>query len=123
MQLRLAERAHRAQDRQRFRGDTVSSARTTSVATTSKLSRRKSSRSTRTRAGACSTNLPAGQDATQRGGCQGTLAKLAAAAAKDDENLMPYLVDCCHAYATVGEMVECLKNHWGEFKEPVPIYE
>ena len=23
----------------------------------------------------------------------------------DRENLMPYLVDCCHAYATVGEMV------------------
>ena len=26
------------------------------------------------------------------------------AAADDKENLMPYLVDCCHAYATVGEM-------------------
>ena len=34
---------------------------------------------------------------------------------------MPYLVDCCHAYATVGEMVSCLKNQWGEFKEPVNL--
>ncbi|SCK19176.1 methylmalonyl-CoA mutase, N-terminal domain [Variovorax sp. HW608] len=49
------------------------------------------------------------------------LAKLAVAAAKDDENVMPYLVDCCHAYATVGEMVACLKKEWGEFKEPVKL--
>ena len=50
-----------------------------------------------------------------------SLAKLAAAAAKDSENVMPYLVDCCHAYATVGEMVACLKKEWGEFKEPVNL--
>jgi methylmalonyl-CoA mutase N-terminal domain/subunit len=50
-----------------------------------------------------------------------TLAKLEAAAAKDGENLMPYLVDCCHAYATVGEMVQRLKNRWGEFQEPVRL--
>ncbi len=49
------------------------------------------------------------------------LARLAAAAARDDENVMPYLVDCCHAYATVGEMVACLKQSWGEFKEPVNL--
>jgi len=49
------------------------------------------------------------------------LDKLAAAAEKDDENLMPYLVDCCHAYATVGEMVATLKAQWGEFQEPVRI--
>ncbi len=50
-----------------------------------------------------------------------TLAALQAAAAKDDENLMPYLVDCCHAYATVGEMVAQLKARWGEFQEPVRL--
>ena len=50
-----------------------------------------------------------------------TLAKLALAAANDTENVMPYLVDCCHAYATVGEMVACLKKEWGEFKEPVNL--
>ena len=42
-------------------------------------------------------------------------------AAKDRENVMPYLVDCCHAYATVGEMVACLKKEWGEFQEPVNL--
>jgi methylmalonyl-CoA mutase N-terminal domain/subunit len=50
-----------------------------------------------------------------------SLAALAAAAAKDDENLMPYLIDCCHAYSTVGEMVQCLKNLWGEFQEPIRL--
>jgi methylmalonyl-CoA mutase N-terminal domain/subunit len=50
-----------------------------------------------------------------------SLKKLSGAAANDKENVMPYLVDCCHAYATVGEMVTCLKNQWGEFKEPVNL--
>ena len=50
-----------------------------------------------------------------------SLSALEAAAAKDDENLMPYLIDCCHAYATVGEMVATLKSQWGEFEEPVRL--
>ncbi|MGO4392206.1 methylmalonyl-CoA mutase [Variovorax sp. M-6] len=50
-----------------------------------------------------------------------SLARLSAAAAKDNENIMPYLVECCHAYATVGEMVTRLKEQWGEFKEPVNL--
>jgi methylmalonyl-CoA mutase N-terminal domain/subunit len=50
-----------------------------------------------------------------------TLAALSRAAANDSENVMPYLVDCCHAYATVGEMVACLKREWGEFQEPVAL--
>ena len=41
------------------------------------------------------------------------------AAGNDGENLLPYLVECCHAYATVGEMVAVLKARWGEFQEPV----
>ena len=48
-----------------------------------------------------------------------TLATLSAAAATDHENLMPLLVDCCHAEATVGEMVAVLKAEWGEFDEPI----
>ena len=49
------------------------------------------------------------------------LAKLASAVADDGENLMPYLIDCCHAYATVGEIVATLKRQWGEFQEPVRL--
>ena len=60
-------------------------------------------------------------DTRNQSAVDGALSKLSAAAAKDRENVMPYLVDCCHAYATVGEMVACLKNEWGEFKEPVNL--
>ena len=48
-----------------------------------------------------------------------TLGALSKAAAKDDENLMPYLLDCAKAYCTVGEMVDVLKELWGEFQQPV----
>src|SRR5581483_4291669 len=44
--------------------------------------------------------------------CLGALAK---AAARDDDNLMPHLVECAKAYCTVGEMVDVLKDEWGEF--------
>jgi methylmalonyl-CoA mutase N-terminal domain/subunit len=60
-------------------------------------------------------------DTRQQSAVDAALAKLSAAAANDRENVMPYLVDCCHAYATVGEMVSCLKHQWGEFKEPVNL--
>jgi len=50
-----------------------------------------------------------------------SLDRLEQAADVDDENLMPYLIDCCHAYATVGEMVGRLKAKWGEFQEPVRL--
>jgi len=60
-------------------------------------------------------------DTRSQAGVDTALARLGAAAAKDGENVMPYLVDCCHAYATVGEMVACLKQPWGEFKEPVNL--
>lgn len=60
-------------------------------------------------------------DTRQQAAVDDALSKLAVAAAKDRENVMPYLVECCHAYATVGEMVACLKKEWGEFKEPVNL--
>lgn len=50
---------------------------------------------------------------------QRCLATLEHAACNGSQNLLPYLVECCHAYATVGEMVGRLKNQWDEFKEPV----
>jgi len=50
-----------------------------------------------------------------------SLEKLEAAAITDTENVMPFLVDCCHAYATVEEMVNTLTNVWGEFQEPLGL--
>ncbi len=39
-------------------------------------------------------------------------------AAREGKNVMPFLVDCCKAYATVGEMTSIFRNIYGEFEEP-----
>ena len=39
-------------------------------------------------------------------------------AAREEKNVMPYLLECCNAYATVGEMTKVFKEAYGEFKEP-----
>jgi methylmalonyl-CoA mutase N-terminal domain/subunit len=39
-------------------------------------------------------------------------------AARDEKNVMPYLLECCKHYATVGEMTTVFKDVYGEFKEP-----
>ena len=49
------------------------------------------------------------------------LKRLGAAASSETENLLPILIECCRAYATVGEMVGVLKQAWGEFKEPIRL--
>ena len=49
---------------------------------------------------------------------RGALDALGKAAAQDDVNLMPLLVDWAKAYCTVGEMVDVLKAEWGEFQQP-----
>ena len=41
--------------------------------------------------------------------------------AEADRNVMPELIDCCRAYATVGEMSEVLRTVYGEYKEPAFI--
>jgi methylmalonyl-CoA mutase N-terminal domain/subunit len=39
-------------------------------------------------------------------------------AAKAEDNVMPYLLDCCKCYATVGEMANVFRGVFGEFREP-----
>jgi methylmalonyl-CoA mutase N-terminal domain/subunit len=39
-------------------------------------------------------------------------------AAKGNDNVMPHLVKCCHAYATVGEMAGIFRETFGEWNEP-----
>jgi methylmalonyl-CoA mutase N-terminal domain/subunit len=46
-----------------------------------------------------------------------TLKKLESAT-KEGKNIMPYLVECCKAYATVGEMTNIFRQEFGEFQEP-----
>jgi len=43
------------------------------------------------------------------------------AMAQTDENLMPYIIDCVRAYATVGEITTVFKEVFGKFEEPVGI--
>jgi methylmalonyl-CoA mutase N-terminal domain/subunit len=38
--------------------------------------------------------------------------------ARDRKNVMPLLVDCCRAYATVGEMAGVFRDVFGEWQEP-----
>ncbi|MCB1059650.1 MAG: methylmalonyl-CoA mutase [Calditrichaeota bacterium] len=40
-------------------------------------------------------------------------------AAEKDENLMPHLIAGAHAYCTLGEMVDVLKEVYSEYEEPV----
>lgn len=40
-------------------------------------------------------------------------------AAKDDQNLMPFLLDCVKTYSTLGEIMDALKEVYGEYKEPI----
>jgi methylmalonyl-CoA mutase N-terminal domain/subunit len=39
-------------------------------------------------------------------------------ASKEQENVMPYLLNCCKCYATVGEMADVFRHVFGEFREP-----
>jgi methylmalonyl-CoA mutase N-terminal domain/subunit len=40
-------------------------------------------------------------------------------AASDEENLMPYILSCVKAYATLGEIMDSLREVYGEYQEPV----
>jgi methylmalonyl-CoA mutase N-terminal domain/subunit len=39
-------------------------------------------------------------------------------AARQKENVMPYLVECCKSYTTVGEMANVFRDVFGEYREP-----
>jgi len=39
-------------------------------------------------------------------------------AAREEKNVMPYLVDCCKCYTTVGEMANVFRDVFGEYVEP-----
>jgi len=40
-------------------------------------------------------------------------------AAEDDVNLMPYILKCVKTYATLGEIIDSLKEIYGEYQEPI----
>jgi len=49
------------------------------------------------------------------------LARVKQAAARDDDNLMPPLVEASKAYVTLGEMCEALREVWGTWTE-TPVF-
>jgi methylmalonyl-CoA mutase N-terminal domain/subunit len=49
------------------------------------------------------------------------LARMKQAAARDDDNLMPPLVEASKAYVTLGEMCEALREVWGTWTE-TPVF-
>jgi methylmalonyl-CoA mutase, N-terminal domain len=55
------------------------------------------------------------------GEVEAALAKLKEAAAREDENLMPLLVEASRAYATMGEMCDALREVWGVWRE-TPVF-
>lgn len=40
-------------------------------------------------------------------------------AAQDDLNLMPFILNCVRAYATIGEIMDALKDVYGVYEEPI----
>lgn len=57
------------------------------------------------------------QEKRDRVGVGSALERLGAAASSD-ENLMPFILDCVRAYATVGEMCDVLRRVFGTYEEP-----
>jgi methylmalonyl-CoA mutase N-terminal domain/subunit len=41
--------------------------------------------------------------------------------ARGDENLMPAIIDCVRAYATLGEICGELRSAWGEYRPPTVV--
>jgi methylmalonyl-CoA mutase N-terminal domain/subunit len=52
---------------------------------------------------------------------EASLARLKEAAARDDVNLMPLLIEASRAYATLGEMCDALRETWGTWSE-TPVF-
>ncbi len=42
-------------------------------------------------------------------------------AVESNENLMPSIIEAVRAYATVGEICNIMREHWGEYKAPIYI--
>jgi methylmalonyl-CoA mutase, N-terminal domain len=52
---------------------------------------------------------------------EASLARLKEGAAREDDNLMPLLIEASRAYATLGEMCDALRETWGTWRE-TPVF-
>ena len=55
------------------------------------------------------------------GAVESALASLKEAAAKEDVNLMPLIVEASREYVTMGEMCDVLRDVWGTWRE-TPVF-
>jgi len=51
---------------------------------------------------------------------EGALVRLEEAA-RGNENVLPRILDCVEAFATVGEISNRLRGVWGEYREAVTV--
>jgi methylmalonyl-CoA mutase N-terminal domain/subunit len=61
------------------------------------------------------------RESRDSGKAEAALGKLKEAAANQNENLMPLLVEASRAYATMGEMCDALREVWGVWRE-TPVF-
>jgi methylmalonyl-CoA mutase, N-terminal domain len=61
------------------------------------------------------------RDAEQVGAALARLHDLASQPGSSDTNLMPALIECANAYATLGEMCGVFRAVFGEYREPVAV--
>ena len=58
------------------------------------------------------------RESRDNGRVRTTLKALREAAAANDSNMMPYILDCVRAYATLGEICDELRGVYGVYEEP-----
>lgn len=66
----------------------------------------------------CQMNDLAELKRTRDGAAVAATLKVLEGVARKGENVMPALVECCKAYATVGEMADVFRDVYGLYKEP-----
>jgi methylmalonyl-CoA mutase N-terminal domain/subunit len=59
------------------------------------------------------------RETRDNGRCRTTLDALQKAAIAGDVNMMPFVLDCVRAYATLGEICDTLRGVYGTYEEPV----
>jgi methylmalonyl-CoA mutase N-terminal domain/subunit len=58
------------------------------------------------------------RETRDNGRVRDVLNRLREAAVKNDSNMMPYILDCVRAYATLGEICDELRTVYGMYEEP-----
>jgi methylmalonyl-CoA mutase N-terminal domain/subunit len=58
------------------------------------------------------------RESRDNGAVRSSLEQLRKAAAANDVNMMPYILDCVRTYATLGEICDEFRSVYGVYEEP-----